>query len=109
MYYMLDENHVPVRLPGDHAAWPKNVDAEEQRRVARTRLNGYTVSTVFLGIDHNHGSSGPPILFETMVFGGNQESEYQVRTSTWADAQAEHGAACERVANWPCGGCFADE
>jgi hypothetical protein len=30
----------------------------------------YTVSTVFLGINHRFGGGGPPIVFETMVFHG---------------------------------------
>jgi hypothetical protein len=32
------------------------------------------VSTVFLGLDHNFGMNGPPILFETMVFGPAEET-----------------------------------
>jgi hypothetical protein len=40
----------------------------EYRRVAQDRVGGVFVSTVFLPIDHSFGG-GPPILFETMVFG----------------------------------------
>jgi hypothetical protein len=41
--------------------------ATADRNVALTDTNLHTVSTVFLGYDHNHW--GPaPILFETMVF-----------------------------------------
>ena len=38
------------------------------RGVALTDTQLHSVSTVFLGIDHNHWGHGPPILFETMVF-----------------------------------------
>jgi len=39
------------------------------RRVAKTKLkNGFMVSTVFLGIDHNFSGQENPLLFETMVF-----------------------------------------
>jgi hypothetical protein len=38
------------------------------KRVAETTLpDGKWISTVWLGIDHNYGS-GPPLIFETMVF-----------------------------------------
>ena len=38
------------------------------RRVALTELADRHVSTVFLGLDHQCNASGPPLLFETMVF-----------------------------------------
>ncbi len=31
------------------------------------------VSTIFLGLDHNFFEGGPPVLWETMVFGGEQD------------------------------------
>jgi hypothetical protein len=31
------------------------------------------ISTVFLGLDHRHFGDGPPLLFETMVFGGSRD------------------------------------
>lgn len=42
---------------------------------------------MFLGLDH--GLSGPPVLFETMVFGdygGGEREQY----CTWAEAEAGH-------------------
>ena len=54
------------------------------------------ISTVFLGIDHNFGAEGPPLLFETMIFGGERD-EYQVRTATWADAELAHKETCDLV------------
>lgn len=51
------------------AAWFENF---ENRRVAYYEREGYWVSTVFLGIDHNWGK-GPPLLFETMVFSDVRE------------------------------------
>ena len=53
------------------------------------------VSTVFLGIDHQH-DDGPPHLFETLVFGGPMDDAME-RYSTWADAEAGHVAMVERV------------
>ena len=54
------------------------------------------VSTVFLGIDHNWGD-GPPVLYETMVFGGPLDEE-QVRYCTRAEAAAGHDEIVRRLA-----------
>jgi hypothetical protein len=54
------------------------------------------VSTVFLGIDHNFRSEGPPVLFETMIFGGNL-SEYQDRYCTWEEAEEGHSEAIKKI------------
>lgn len=79
-------------------------NGDEARRVAGTTLdNGRWVSTVFLWMDHNFGD-GPPILFETMVFGPPSEERpnrlgedlYQERYATWAEAEAGHAAAVAR-------------
>lgn len=51
------------------------------------------VSTVFLGLDHRFGGEGPPILFETMIFGGKLD-QYQERCCTYAQAIEMHAIAC---------------
>jgi hypothetical protein len=38
------------------------------------------VSTVFLAIDHNFGRDGEPVLFETMVFRGEEREQYRYST-----------------------------
>jgi hypothetical protein len=53
------------------------------------------ISTVFLALDHNWGE-GPPILWETLVFGGLLDGEMQ-RYATRAAALAGHRAMCLRV------------
>lgn len=59
--------------------------------VERTEVSsGVTVSTVFLGLDHSFGS-GDPILFETMIFGGERDGFLQ-RYSTRDEALKGHGA-----------------
>jgi hypothetical protein len=59
------------------------------RTVARTRLTVGLVSTVFLGIDHSFTRGGPPILFETMVF-GHAGIEDTYRYATWDEALEGH-------------------
>lgn len=44
------------------------------RIVRKTYFPGVEVSTIFLGLDHNWGD-GPPLLFETLVFGGKLDRE----------------------------------
>ena len=42
-------------------------------RVALSKLVDCEVSTIFLAINHNFLGGGEPILFETMVFGGEYD------------------------------------
>jgi hypothetical protein len=62
------------------------------RRVAFDDIEGWKVSTVFLGVDHNFSDAGDPILFETMIFapdaGGHDTAMDRYRT--WAEARAGH-------------------
>lgn len=55
------------------------------------------VSTVFLVLNHQMHPTGPPILFETMVFGGDFDGA-QERYSTWAEAEDGHERMLLRVA-----------
>jgi hypothetical protein len=66
-----------------------------ERRVAFTQLPGVDISTVFLGIDHRHGD-GPPLVFETMVFGGTLDQEIR-RYGTWDEAAAGHADTVKRL------------
>jgi hypothetical protein len=76
--------------------WGEFYQNNDNRRVAWTEHGGVRVSTVFLGLDH--GWNGTPLLFETMVFGGELNEETD-RYSTLEEAQAGHEAMCRRV--WP--------
>ena len=69
--------------------WAQYFD-EANRHVARDVIKGVTISTVFLVLDHNWGD-GPPILFETMVFGGVLDRK-QERYTTWEKAVIGHEA-----------------
>lgn len=67
------------------AKWIENAD----RNVAKTTISpDVKVSTVFLGLNHNYGD-GEPLLFETMVFGGEHDEEME-RYSTWEQAEIGH-------------------
>ena len=58
--------------------WAEWFEHFELRNIAQTEISeNVRVSTVFLGIDHNFLDDGPPILFETMVFGLKEEICYR--------------------------------
>lgn len=67
--YILDENDLPKQEP-DVLKWAEwRSEFKKKSFIALEEFGGYRVSTVFLGVDYNFMSFGPPILWETMVFG----------------------------------------
>lgn len=59
------------------------------RRIDHTTItNDCLVSTIFLVLDHNMGQ-GPPILFETLVFGGQYDGT-MFRSSALGQAKKIH-------------------
>lgn len=66
-------------------------DGVDPWRVAWTPIaDGIEVSTVFLGLNHRYRPDGPPLLFETMVFGVDDDADVMWRWSTWDQALAGH-------------------
>lgn len=92
--YKLDSEGRPVPCsPQEWSRWYTSTD----RKVDRTRVGGSVISTVFMGTNFRvRGSEGPPILYETRVFGGPLEGEC-VRTPTRAEALTAHHTMVERV------------
>ena len=89
------KGHEPVQV-FDILEWARWFETAD-RKVDRTELpDNVVVSTVFLGLNHNLGTKGLPILFETLVFGGPLDGE-MIRSATWKDAIAEHEAMVKRV------------
>lgn len=89
--YILDEHGNPVPCD-DVITWAKWFEQKDSRRVAETDVNGVRVSTVFLGIDHDFGDMGAPVLWETMIFGGPHD-QYQARYTSHDAAKAGHELA----------------
>jgi len=98
--YLL-EGHKPVPCE-DLIKWAKEFHKLD-RRVDHTEVlveevegvKWVKISTVFLGIDHSF-EKGPPLLFETMIFGGKY-GDYEERCSTWDEAVAQHAVAVALV------------
>lgn len=96
LYYILTDTREPQSAT--LLEWGKWFQ-EDKRRVGYDEVGKVTVSTVFLGVDHRF-TDGPPLLFETMIFGGAHD-QYQTRCSTWAQAEAMHAAALALVRDRP--------
>ena len=92
-FYVLNEERAPVAAPVDE--WARWFETED-RTVAKTGDGDILISTVFLGLDHNFGLIGAPVLFETLVFGGVLDGEMD-RYTTWEEAEAGHAHMVERV------------
>jgi len=89
-HYILD-GHTPVAC--DMMTWARSFEKTD-RRVAKTVKDEISVSTVFLGLNHQYDPSGPPLLFETMIFGGEHDEDC-TRCSTWEEAEKMHAEACK--------------
>ena len=81
-------------LVGDIIEWAQKFESQD-RKVAKDKVGEAEISTVFLGLDHQYGE-GKPLIFETMVFGGELDQEMD-RYSTWEEAEEGHKAMMEKV------------
>ena len=87
MYVLVDG--LPTPEP-DVILWGRWIESHRAERIiAQTNVGGVRVSTVFLALDQNFYTEGPPLLWETMIFGGRHD-QYQARYSTRAEAEAGH-------------------
>jgi hypothetical protein len=100
--YILNADGKPVPEP-DLMKWARWFETAN-RRVNRTdpakdldELGPACVSTVFLGIDHNLDGQGPPVLWETKVFGGPLNQEADRCSGSREQAEAMHARMVERV------------
>ena len=92
--YILDEENKPVEID-DIEKWGEFYGSG-RRRVGEDFVRNSRISTVFLGLDHSFSEEGPPILYETMIFGGKFDCE-QWRYETREEAIAGHRAAVRKV------------
>lgn len=86
-HYILENGATKEVSLLEWAEWFENF---ELRKIAQTDISKKVwVSTVFLGIDHNFLGGGPPLLFETMVFGLDDEEIFH-RSATLDEAKISH-------------------
>jgi hypothetical protein len=83
---------IQVTSAQEWARWFEDVSL---RRVGDDTIGDARVSTVFLGVDYSF-DGGPPVLWETVVFGGEHD-DYGERYTSAADARAGHARICAMV------------
>jgi hypothetical protein len=93
-WYILDDENNPVPSTiTDYVKWEE--DNLEKRIVKQEYIGDIRVSTVFLGLDHAWIGE-TPILWETMIFGGEYD-QYQVRYTSYDAALQGHEIALSLI------------
>lgn len=78
-------------------AWAKWFESADRIvKAEKFEGRGITVSTIFLGRDQSFVEDAPPVLFETMVFGGEFDGVCR-RYCTWDEAIAGHDGWVARL------------
>jgi hypothetical protein len=95
MWYTLDENNKPIKVTSliEAVEWMEN--NPERKAVKQEHIGDVFISTVFLGLDHSF-QSDKPVLWETMIFGGDHD-QYQERYTSYEDALLGHQIALNLV------------
>jgi hypothetical protein len=97
--FILDKHGNPKPEP-DLIAWAewmaKAVGPGGIGVVKKEMIGESKVSTVFLGLDYNF-DEGPPILWETMVFGGELDQMMDRCAGNKEQAEAMHAAMASAV------------
>ena len=99
-YILADDGDIAIPVDNNLDAWRWMHEHPERRQLEYTVFpDGTNVSTVFLCLDHNHFGVGEPILWETMIFSGNEE------INGWCHRY--HSAVEARVGHWEAVGLAA--
>lgn len=96
-HYILDERGEPIEV--DLMTWARWFEHEDRVVLQEHPARDVLVSTVFLGLDHGFYFDGlphPPVLWETMIFGGPFD-QFQDRYTSRLDALRGHALALSLV------------
>lgn len=92
--FLLDKDGHSVRPAINYFEWRDWMETSPDRRVAKTMIDGYRISTIFWGI----AEYGPNKHFETMLLEGDSSSDLAAwRCGTRAEAEEQHERACAWV------------
>ena len=94
--YVLDEAGNPRPEPS-RMTWANWFKDSSNWIVKQERIGPSRISTVFLGLDNNFSAEGPPVLWETLVFGGPLADEGGRCAGSREQAEAMHQAMAEKV------------
>jgi len=106
-YYILRDYKLVMVSLLEWAIWFEDAN---NRRIERTVVGDSSISTVFLGLDHNFCFDDlincRPVLFESMIFGGPLD-QFQWRYSTLGESKCGHYELVEAVREnrEPCVSC----
>lgn len=92
--YIMRPDGIVIPEP-DLMAWACWLE-ENDRHIGEDFIGDVRVSTVFLGLDYRFSSNGPPLLFETMIFGGDHDG-FTHRYATHTEALQGHKLTVEMV------------
>lgn len=97
-FVILDEDErVQIVTLNEWANWMG--EHRKERILERDEIDGYLVSTIFLGLDHQWVPDGRPLYWETMIFNPPDDPKelgdniFMERYSTAKEARAGHAAA----------------
>lgn len=87
--------------PIDDSLWALLFKIPEYQILKHDLIDGYLVSTAWLGLDHAFLRTKKPLIFETMIFPkeGENDLDYQKRYSTEEEAWKGHEEAIKWLQN----------
>ena len=93
-WYILDDENNPVPSTiTEYVEWEESNPAKKALR--QENIGDVYISTVFLGLNHAWDSK-TPVLWETMIFGGEHD-QYQVRYTSHEGALEGHEIALSLI------------
>lgn len=95
-YYLNDDHSVKPCSLIEWSQQQNQMFKDNSKHLALNNVGHYSISTVWLGINHNFHFKGRALLFETMVF-DKDDSIYTDRYSTWDEAIEGHKKAVQWV------------
>ena len=89
-------NQEPVKCSLEEYA--KSMQIESNRIIKQTQIKDLFVSTIFTGIDYSFGLAEKK-LFETIIFGLDDEIHPKWQYATWDDAIEKHHELIKMIEN----------
>jgi len=93
-YKLVNQEPVPCSLE----EYAKNMQVESNRIIKQTEIKELLVSTIFTGIDYSFGSAEKK-LFETIIFGLDEEIHPKWQNATWNSAIEKHHELIQMIEN----------